>query len=498
MKKLSSFLAVLFVCMIMCSCSAGTGEPRELPDIPRSLYAVTEITPASMAELESKVSRLTAEDFLHPDRIAMFENLGINISITNILLKDCNTITFDIVLSKKFGSRLVLPATGMLMYQYLPWNESYIAGLQVLWGNLSIYDDLIVLANVDILSFWHSDTFEQVFRQPDMSFTREADYFFILDAVKNKDGYLLPYFSSNSSGFINLALSGKVIDTPLQYTSRNSGPFGTYKLMESRNFNTTARADTRLHCFYSDEAEQQIFISHDYEYEYSGSKYRMYDFEKDEFVSSHTVATYNMPPYRYDIYGMCIDKAQYEDTVFLAEKTENGGLVEMVTFEADINPFEFGTDMHTGWNTHTHINLSEDMNVVAIGCDKNNTVMNIDFASDTAEIINTSRMPQMLGVDNSPNSMHMLYRTHSKDGTSLMVRILSGNCRMDHITDVTGRWGVNWLAGFYSHDSIYVLTEKQFRIFSWEGTNYWQKTADMYGSYAVNMDTVNSMCSAYA
>ena len=179
-------------------------------------------------------------------------------------------------------------------------------------------------------------------------------------------------------------------------------------------------------------------------------------------------------------------------------KKENGVIVDKVVFEADIDAFEFGSDLKTGWNTYTHITLSEDMNVIDYGCSKTNTVITMDFARDTARVTKTDTMPKMLGVDNSPSSMHLVYRARNKQNTSLLVRILSGNCRMDYLADVSGRWGIDWLAGFNTHRYIYVLSTDSFILFRWDGSNYWTHTVHLGGNFDVNMNTVNDLCSVYA
>ena len=355
-KKMLKLFATLFIGITLVGCSQKTSEQKsvELPHIPEQLYAINEITPASMAELETKVEALTTKDFLHADRIAMFENRGIKITVTNIEIVDCNSINFDILLTKDDSKTLTLPAVGMLMYQYLPMNQEYIGDLKIAWGNLSLYDNKIVLVNIDNMSLYNADSMQQVFRQPNLTSVVGGEYFFILDAVKNSDGYLLPYFSSESSGFVTVSLSGKVANTPLQRTDKNNGVFGAYKLMESRNFNTRSRVDTLWNCFYGDVDEKQLFICHTQEYEYSGERYWMYDFEKGVFIRSYQMVSYEMPRYDFDIYGMCFyenGKKVENDTIFIAEKKKDDVIVDKVVFKADIDAFEFGSDIKTGWKT---------------------------------------------------------------------------------------------------------------------------------------------------
>ena len=499
MKKI---FAVLLMCILMVGCTGRTPEQKQdaLPHIPTEIYAVKEITPASMEQLQAEVAALTIKDFLHADRIAMFEKRGFAVSIEKTKVVDCNSITFEIVLENAGGKVLRLPATGLLMYQYLPMNESYIGGLEVAWGNLALYDDYIVMANIDTMTLWSADSMQQIFRQPGLISAEADEFFFILDVVKNKDGYLLPYFSSRCSGFMTVSVSGNIVDIPLHKADKNNSIFGAYNLMESRNFNTLCRVETMVNCFYGDETEKQLFICRTQDYEYSGNRYLMYDFENGVFTESYQMASYEMPEYDFDIYSMSFyenDERVTKDTTVIAEKKENGIIVDKVVFKADIDGFAFGTDLKTGWNTYTHINMSEDMDVINYGCSKTDIVMTIDFAADTAYITKTADMPQMYGVDNSPNSMHMLYRWQNKQDTSLVARILSGNCRMDYITDVSGRWGIDWLAGFYNYDYIYVLTEDVFKLYRWGGTNQWDTSVYISGDFTVNIDKVNELCSIY-
>ncbi len=494
MKKLYIFLITLFIGISLQGCSQPVPELKpvktQLPEIPQSLYAVTEITPEAMAELEKQVSQLDRNDFFHTDRIAELEEHGIYISVDNIQLQDCNTITFDVVLAKADGTTEIKPAIGMLMYGYLPDNEEFIYGLQVLWGNLSVCDDVIVMANIDDLSLWRSD----------LSYAEQSDYFFILDVVKSKDGYLLPYFSSDSSGFMDIAASGRVLDMPLLFTEDVNVAFGTQNLTENRNFNTTARASNRINCFYGDETEKQIFMAFERDDYYYGMDYAMYDSESGQFLTSCFLASYSTQDSSYELYAMCMNNGGYyigEETTFLAVKRADGQIADRVVFKSAVNPVQFGKDTRTGWNTYTHISLSEDMNILSIGCNKTRKVINIDFSQGTAETLNTSTMPRMHSVENSPNSMHMLYLTDTQHGTSLMVRSMSGSFEMDHISDVTGEWGVDCLAGFYTHKYIYVLTENRFELYSWDGSNCWEPMVATRGNYAVNTANANRLCDNY-
>ena len=492
MKKLSFLTILLLVCGAVCGCTPAEPQPvqQPLPEIPTTLYAIDKITPVCMEELEKQVARLDRNDFFHPDRIALFEKHGTYISVDNICLQDCNTITFDIVLTKTNGTTRTMPATGLLMYRYLPMDEECIYDLQVLWGNLSICDNVIVMANIDDLSLWRSD----------IAYAKRSDFFFIQDVVKNRDGYLLPYFSGDSSGFINIAVSGKVTDIPLLITEDTNRTFGTHKLMESRCFNTTARAATRMDCFYGDENEKQIFMSFDRENEYYGLDYAMYDFERNVFLTSYKTITYKTQDCRYEIYAMCFENGSFyidDETFFVAVKKVNGMTADRVVFKSDINPRTFGTDTRTGWNNHTHISLSKDMNTLSIGCDKSNTVINIDFLQDTAHTVKNAPMPHMQEVDNSPNSHHMLYLTENNGRNYLTSRIMSGYCRMNNIAQITGQWGTDWLAGFYTHNYIYVLTENSFSVYSWEGDNHWKPVVVKSGSYEVNSENAKRLCSYY-
>ena len=69
---------------------------------------------------------------------------------------------------------------------------------------------------------------------------------------------------------------------------------------------------------------------------------------------------------------------------------------------------------------------------------------------------------------------------------------------MDYLTDVSGRWGIDWLAGFNTHKDIYVLSTDSFMLFRWDGTNDWTKTVHIGGSFDVNVNTVNELCGIYA
>ena len=56
-KKVLKLFATLFIGITLVGCSQKTSEQKsvELPHIPEQLYAINEITPASMAELEAKM-----------------------------------------------------------------------------------------------------------------------------------------------------------------------------------------------------------------------------------------------------------------------------------------------------------------------------------------------------------------------------------------------------------------------------------------------------------
>ena len=503
MKKLISLFTILLLCVAMVACAQLTPTQATqdvLPQLPEEIYAVTEITEDSMQQLENIVSGLTIADFLHPDRIDMIEKQGFKVTVTNVKVKDCNSITFEIVLTKSDGNTLEMPAVGMLMYQYLPMNDEKVAGLHILWGNVAVYDKQIVMVNIDTMSLWHTDSLQPIFRQPDLTVENDDGFLFILDAVKNDDGYLLPYFSNQSNGFMSVKVSGNVVHTPLEETEKLHTVFGGYKYSESFNFNTTARASTLLHCFYGDEDENTLLISRMFINGYMGSDYELYDFEKGEFVSSYLMASYSIDGYEYNVFGMLMPEAadRYKDTVFIAEKLQNGVVVDMVVFKADINPTEFGVDKITGWNTYSHINLSEDMTVINFGCSKTNTVMSIDFASHTAEVKKTSVMPRMLGVDSAPNIMNTIYRAWNKQNTALMVGYRAGVCTMERLANVSGVWGVDWLTGFHKDKYIYILTEESFIVYQWEGGYNWRLIARTSGDYKVNADTVKRLCGVYA
>ena len=505
MKRLGAFFTVVLICISMCSCKAYVSENKtgnsDIPQISKNLYAIEEITPAGMEELQLRVNSLQITDFLHTDKIAMFSEKRFSLSVENIKLLDCNTISFDMVVTGKRGKKLVLPASGLLMYRWLPMNDEFIQDLTVLWGNITINENMVAFANVDTLSVWNTDSMTAVFRQPDISSVTKSDYFFILDIVKSKGGYMLPYFSRDSSGFMEIGVSGKIIDIPLDDKTKKHNIFGGYDFSESLMYNTTARAATKLNCFFTDESENQLIIGHSLYAEYSGSKYQMFDRSKNIMALSSHISSYQMPPYDFDIFAMCYyeNGVNYtKDMVFIAEKKVNGAVADIVIFQADVDGAGFGQDTKTGWNTYTHITLSEDFNLINLGCSKTDTVMTIDFNNLTAEVTDTKNMPQMFGVDNSPNSAHMLYRVWNKKDTSLAVRIMSGNCRMDYITDVTGIWGVDWLAGFYTHNYIYVLTETEFKLYEWKGSNDWALRRYISGDYTVNTDTVTYLCNTYA
>ena len=501
MKKLVSLFTILVICMAMAGCTQGTSEQKAspLPQLPVEIYAVNEITDDSMIQLENIVSGLTVADFLHPDRIDMIEKQGFRVSVENIKVADCNSITFEVVLTKSDGNALKIPAVGMLMYQYLPMNDEKVAGLHILWGNVAVYDEQVVLVNVDTMSLWHTDSLQPIFRQPELTVENDDGFFFILDAVKNEDGYLLPYFSSQSSGLMSVKISGNVASTPLKETEKLHTVFGGYKYSESFNFNTTARGSTLLHCVYGEDASS-LFISRMFINGYMGSDYELYDFEKGEFVSSYLMASYSISDYEYNVFGMLTAEAadRYKDTVFVAERLKDGIVVDMVVFKADINPTEFGVDKRTGWNTYSHINLSEDMDVINFGCSKTNTVITIDFGSHTADVKKTGTMPQMLVVDTAPDIMNTLYRAWNKQDTALVVGYKAGVCTMEQLVNVSGVWGVNWLAGFHKDNYIYVLTEDAFIVYQWEYGDGWRLIARTSGNYKVDADTVNRLCDVYA
>jgi len=182
---------------------------------------------------------------------------------------------------------------------------------------------------------------------------------------------------------------------------------------------------------------------------------------------------------------------------YIAVKKQDGVITGSALFKSDLSPTEFGMDTRTGWNNYLDVTLDSDMNNLTLSCRKANAVMDIDFAKGTAQVYKTTDLPQMLGIDNSPNSQHMLYRSWSGTDTSVVVRILSGYCRMDHLADVHGSWGVDWLAGFSTHRYVYILTKNEFKVFSWEGSNDWILVISVTGNYDVNSQTVQRLCNTY-
>ena len=500
MKKLFTLMATALICVFMCSCATDKQEEQQavLPSVPDSFFSVTEITPESMQVLESKVQQLTIKDFIHTEKIAQLEKQGVTASVKNITLLDCNNISFDLVLKLRFGNSITLPAKGVLMYGYVPDDKERIYGLNVVWGNVSVFDNIIALANINTLSFWNADTMEPAFRQPKIELSAETDYFFILDIVKGKNGYTMPYFSSDSCGLVNIGLTGDVFSQPVKYeTDYYRSVFGMWNIDAS---NTTARAVTMLDCSYLDESERYFAISLKYSDGYFGTDYMVYDFVKNTLIESVDVVKYNVDGYSYNLYSMCLYEGVYrqdKDTLYLAEKYKDGLLEKQLTFQLAIGGLDFGCDRKTGWNNHTHISLSEDYNNLQIGCSHTNTVVDFDFALDTVAIEKTSKMPQTYLLAKSPNAQHNLYKVWNKNDTSLAVRITSGHCRMDSLLPVSGQQGKDWMAGFHTHKYIYVLTETRFVVYKWDGNNDWLVHTDVNGSFNVDNETAASLCKSY-
>lgn len=502
MKKLFTLMATALICVFMCSCATDKQEEQQtvLPSVPDSFFSVTEITPESMQVLESKVQQLTIKDFIHTEKIAQLEKQGVTASVKNITLLDCNNISFDLVLKLRFGNSITLPAKGVLMYGYVPDDKERIYGLNVVWGNVSVFDNIIALANINTLSFWNADTMEPAFRQPKIELSAETDYFFILDIVKGKNGYTMPYFSSDSCGLVNIGLTGDVFSNPVKYISKDNTVFGATRLMESAGFNTTARVRTMLNCYYLDENEKQFILSLVYADGYYGTDYMMYDFVKNTFVSSVDVAKYNIDGYSYNLYSMCLYEGVYrqdKDTLYIAEKYKDGLIEKQIAFNMGIGGLDFGCDRKTGWNNHTHISLSEDYNNLQIGCSRTNTVIDLDFTRGAATVEKSSKMPQMYAMTKSTNTNHTLYKVWEKDSTTLAVRMTSGHFRMDGLASVSGQQGKDWLAGFHTHKYIYVLTETRFVVYKWDGNNDWLVHTDVNGSFNVDNETAASLCKSY-
>lgn len=504
MKKLFALMATAFICVFMCSCATDTpGEQQQratLPSVPDSFFSVKEITSESMQILESKVQQLTVTDFLHTEKIAQLEKQGVTVTVKNITLLDCNNISFDLVLKRRFGDSIVLPAKGVLMYGYVPDDKERIYGLNVVWGNVSVFDNIIALANINTLSFWNADTMEPAFRQPKIELSTETDYFFILDIVEGKNGYTMPYFASDSCGLVNIGLTGDVFSNPVKYISKDNTVFGATRLMESAGFNTTARVRTMLNCYYLDESEKQFILSLVYADGYYGTDYMMYDFVKNTFVSSVDVAKYNIDGYSYNLYSMCLYEGVYrqdKDTLYIAEKYKDGLIEKQIGFNMGIGGLDFGADRTTGWNNPMYVNLSEDYNTLRIGCSKTNTVIDLDFTRGAATVEKSSKMPQMHLMEKSPNTAHNLYKVWEKDSTTLAVRMTSGHFRMDGLASVSGQQEKDWLAGFHTHNYIYVLTETEFMVFEWEGDNNWSVHTYVNGSFNVDKSTAADLCKSY-
>ena len=505
MKKLFALMATAFICVFMCSCATDTpGEQQQratLPSVPDSFFSVTEITSESMQILESKVQQLTVTDFLHTEKIAQLEKQGVTVSVKNITLLDCNNISFDLVLKRRFGDSIVLPAKGVLMYGYVPGDEERIYHLSVAWGNVSVFDNVIALANIDTLSFWNADTMEPAFRQPKVELAQESEFFFILDVVKGKNGFTMPYFSSDSCGLVNIGLTGDVFDTPVKYeTNYYRNVFGMWDISESAGYNTTSRVITMLNCFYTDETENQFMISLKYADGHFGTDYMMYDFIKNTFVSSVDVVKYNIDGYSYNLYSMCLYEGVYrqdKDTLYFAEKYKDGLLEKQLTLNMGIGGMDFGSDRTTGWNNPMYVNLSEDYNTLRIGCSKTDTVIDLDFTRGAATVEKSSKMPQMHLMENSPNTAHNLYKVWNKNDTTLAVRCLMGDFEMDGLTQVSGQQGKDWLAGFKTHKYIYVLTETRFLVYKRDGSNYWLVHTDVNGSFNVDKSTAADLCKSY-
>ena len=503
MRKLLVLMATVLLCALMCSCNTDTQEERkvaQLPSVPDSFFSVTEITDESMQVLESKVQRLTVTDFLHTEKIAQLEKQGVTASVKNITLLDCNNISFDLVLKLRFGNSIILPAKGVLMYGYVPSSDKLIYNLNVAWGNVAVFDNIIALANIDILSFWNAETMEPAFRQPKIDLAEDTEYFFIQDIVKGENGFTMPYFSPESCGLVNIGLTGDVFRQPVKYESKSNTVFGTVNFSENSDWNTIARVRTMLDCYYLDETEKQFMISLRYADGYFGTDYVMYDFVKDTFVSSVDVLKYNVDDYSYNLYSMCIYDGVYrqdKDTLYIAEKYKDGILEQQIAFNMGIGGLDFGSDRTTGWNTPMYINLSEDYNSLKIGCSNTNKVIDLDFALDTVNVEKSSKMPQMHTVVESPNTGHTLYKVWDKSDTVLAARIKSGHCRMDGLFAISGQQGKDWLAGFHTHNYIYVLTETKFMVFRWEGNNDWSVYTGVNGSFNVDNSTVSDLCKAY-
>ena len=509
MKKLVSLFTILLLCIAMVGCTQRIPElkpepkPDAMPQVPGEIFAVTKITDVAMTELRIKLSGMDVNDFIHQDRLAQFEAKGISVDVQNIQLANCNTITFDIVLWQKMGPKLVLPATGMLMYQYWPEEKECIEDLQVLWGNIAINIEQIAFLNINTMSVWNAETFEKAFRQPDMSFVPDDGIYFLLDVVKAKDGYMLPYFSQSSSGFVHISEMGKIVTTPVQQSDRNYTMFGQHSVQADANYNTTARPSNLLHCFYGDESEEQLFVALDYVYGYYGNDYTMYDFENGMFVHSYNMARVDLENVGFSLYGM----ADYSNknfvskgTLLLVERKVDGKVESVITFRADVTPLDFGQDNYTGWNTAMFVDVSEDLNTINFGCKKSGMVITADFSTDTAQIVETTKMPVMNELASTSTGMHKMYSMETDGHTSVVVRCLSGYCEIDWIANVQGKYGTDWLAGFTNEKHkqyAYTLTKDLFVLYRWDGSNKWDLIAYINGGFDITKAKATQLCNIY-
>jgi len=495
---------LFIICLTACGTQSESGVhiDMESPYIPAEMYRIDDIKPAAMDQLKQKVDGLSIEDFLHQQKIADIEKQGFTVSAENIRLVDCNNISFDIVLTKENSAVLRLPVVGVLMYDYRPdadmlyIDPTYINDLHILWGNLNITENDIIFANMDIVHVFNPDTLQQKFRQPDLPFADGDSICFILDVIKSENGYIVAYYSDTKSGFVTLSDSGRIAD--IYRTGMNSGfavAFGTARseIFPGQNYNTNYRARTLLHSFYT---EGQMFISCDYVKDLTGPDYYMYDFADNTFSFSDLIARYYIPPFEYEVFAMqpCGNTGTAKkDTTFIAFKKEDGAITHKIVFTADIDIEQFGKDLSSGY---MHIALSSGRNNLTLGCRKTNTVINIDYTSQTADVFASDIMPQMFPVVTSAENTYTLYRGWDSYTAPLVVKSVSQRCRVYYLTDVSGWYGTDWLAGF-SDNCIYVLTRNDFAVFSWDRTAYWNETFHITGRFNVNTQEVQRLCGLY-
>lgn len=478
MKKLFSLVLAIYMSFSFTACT-DTPQQEQPPEPPGYIIenntGVKDLSQQQIDCLNNSISDITLQSIINSEKLVMLEKKGTDIALSEVEKIDNDNIRLHFTLTKD-GKTLPLSADGIMTYT--PGtpnfgNESRMANLDIYWGNISVSNTEIIFSTLNGVQFYSIETFEQLDKTLDFSFTDTEWY--LLDTIACDKGYTAAIVSENAQSFVVFDTEGKLADKfDLKKADRLFSYLGYIGRDEMNNNhrNIPIYLLSNVNIKWLDKQQTLLAI----ESMWAGIDHKMqfiYDAAADMLYSGSICVDFTQDNYGVQLIRTGIQGGAYGDysdpIPWIALRTENDKILDCFTFTSE----ELDT---TYAEQEFKVKADRLCSLVQVECIENAIAMEISFINKTVTI---SRMEDQLEMENEiatyATGEYTLYTVASNGGGDVSYHqvILKNNVngKTKYLDTIGGMYGGNSDAGFMSNGEAYILTPDYFKIFDMDMNN---------------------------